>query len=120
MNGVESRRPYGRTPAYRSSILVTVYEIRTEITFIVLCPLRATSLAGWPAGRVLSARGKLSFREERTLRPSSSAAGQSAFADVLSARIKGEEVAAPTGVTHLLRSEWRTLLSHAFPLRVSM
>jgi len=49
VNGVESSRLYGRTPAYRSPILVTVYEIRAEITFIVLCPLRATSLAGWMA-----------------------------------------------------------------------
>lgn len=72
VNGVESSRLYRRTPAYRSPILVTVYEIRAEITFIVLCPLRATSLAGltgWP--RSLCSRGKLSFREESTLRPSS-------------------------------------------------
>lgn len=46
VNGVESSHLYGRTPAYRSPILVTVYEIRAEITFIVLCLLRATSLAG--------------------------------------------------------------------------
>ncbi|EGI57866.1 hypothetical protein G5I_14053 [Acromyrmex echinatior] len=47
VNRMESSRLYGRTLAYRSPILVTVYEIRAEITFIVLCPLRATSTASW-------------------------------------------------------------------------
>ncbi|KYM78517.1 hypothetical protein ALC53_11172 [Atta colombica] len=49
VNRMESSRLYGRTLAYRSPILVTVYEIRAEITFIVLCPLRATSMASWLA-----------------------------------------------------------------------
>jgi len=113
VNRMESSRLYGRTLAYRSPILVTVYEIRAEITFIVLCPLRATSMASWLAAFSLLGENFPSVkRGPFVLLPVTS---QSALGRIIGVNKRRRWQPRRSDSSFKLRME-RTALSHAFPL----